>query len=47
MITKGEHYALKVSGDSMINKGMNDNDIAIIRKTKRSRKWRYSGCTNR
>ena len=34
MITKGEHYALKVSGDSMINKGINDNDIAIIRKTK-------------
>ena len=34
MINKGEHYALKISGDSMINKGINDEDIAIIRKTK-------------
>tara|TARA_B100000686_G_scaffold355327_1_gene472714 strand:+ start:2721 stop:3350 length:630 start_codon:yes stop_codon:yes gene_type:complete len=34
MINKGEYYALKISGDSMINKGINDNDTAIIRKTK-------------
>ena len=34
MINKGEHYALKISGDSMVNKGINDNDIAIIRKTR-------------
>ena len=34
MINKGEHYALKISGDSMINEGINDNDIAIIKKTK-------------
>ena len=34
MISKGEHYALKVSGDSMINKGINNNDIAIIKRTK-------------
>ena len=34
MINKGEHYALKISGDSMINEGINNNDIAIIKKTK-------------
>lgn len=34
MISKGDHYALKISGDSMVNKGINDNDIAIIKKTK-------------
>ena len=34
MISRGEHYALKVSGDSMINKGINNNDIAIIKRTK-------------
>ena len=32
MINKGEHYALKISGDSMINEGINNNDIAIIKK---------------
>ena len=34
MIGKGEHFALKVAGDSMINKGINDKDLAIIRKSK-------------
>ena len=28
----GSYYALEVSGDSMINKGIMDNDIAIIEK---------------
>jgi len=34
MIGKGEHFALEVTGDSMINKGINDKDLAIIRKSK-------------
>jgi len=33
MITTGEHYALEISGDSMINLGINDKDIAIIKKS--------------
>lgn len=28
----GEHYALEVDGDSMVNAGINDRDIVIIRK---------------
>ena len=31
-IVNGSYYALEVSGDSMINKGIMDNDIAIIEK---------------
>ncbi|MCM2562135.1 transcriptional repressor LexA [Lutimaribacter sp. EGI FJ00015] len=30
---KGEHYALEVKGDSMIEAGINDGDIVIIRET--------------
>jgi repressor LexA len=33
MINKGEHYALEISGESMINSGINDKDIAIIKRT--------------
>ena len=33
MVGSGEHYALRVEGDSMIKAGINDNDIVIIRKT--------------
>ena len=33
LINKGEHYALEISGQSMIGSGINDKDIAIIRKT--------------
>ena len=29
----GEHYALKVDGDSMVNVGINDQDIVIIKKS--------------
>ena len=29
----GEHFGLKVSGDSMINAGINDGDTVIIKKT--------------
>jgi len=30
---KGEHYALEVKGDSMIEAGINDGDVVIIRET--------------
>lgn len=32
MIGRGEHYALEVDGDSMINAGINDGDTVIIQK---------------
>jgi len=32
MLGRGEHYALEVRGDSMINAGINDGDIVIIRE---------------
>ncbi|OUD08603.1 repressor LexA [Marivivens niveibacter] len=34
MVGAGEHYALEVKGDSMIDAGINDGDIVIIRETK-------------
>ncbi len=33
MLGSGEHYALEVRGDSMINAGINDGDIVVIRET--------------
>ncbi len=30
---KGHHYALEVKGDSMIDIGINDGDIVVIRET--------------
>lgn len=33
IIGNGEHYALEVDGDSMINAGINDGDIVVIKKT--------------
>lgn len=34
MITgSGDHYALEVKGDSMINAGINDGDVVVIRET--------------
>jgi len=33
MLGQGEHYALEVRGDSMINAGINDGDVVIIRET--------------
>lgn len=35
MLGRGEYYALRVDGDSMIKAGINDEDIVIIRKTDR------------
>jgi repressor LexA len=32
MLSGGEHYALEVTGDSMINAGILDGDTVIIRK---------------
>jgi repressor LexA len=29
----GEHYALEVKGDSMIDAGINDGDVVVIRET--------------
>jgi len=33
MLSQGEHYALEVKGDSMINAGILNNDIVIIQRT--------------
>ncbi|MBE0413294.1 transcriptional repressor LexA [Yoonia sp.] len=33
MIGKGNHYALEVKGDSMIEAGINDGDVVVIRET--------------
>jgi len=32
MVGKGDHYALEVKGDSMIDAGINDGDVVIIRE---------------
>lgn len=32
----GEHYALEVKGDSMIDAGINDGDVVVIRETARA-----------
>lgn len=32
LLAGGEHYALEVDGDSMVEAGINDHDIVIIRK---------------
>ncbi len=33
MLGSGEHYALEVKGDSMIDAGINDGDVVVIRET--------------
>lgn len=33
MVGSGEHYALEVKGDSMIDAGINDGDVVVIRET--------------
>ena len=33
MVGQGEHYALEVKGDSMIDVGINDGDVVVIRET--------------
>lgn len=36
MIGTGEHYALEVRGDSMIDAGINDGDVVVIRETNKA-----------
>ena len=33
MVGAGDHYALEVKGDSMIEAGINDGDVVVIRET--------------
>ena len=33
MVGPGDHYALEVKGDSMIDAGINDGDVVVIRET--------------
>ena len=33
LLKRGEHFVLRVKGDSMIDEGIHENDLAIIRKT--------------
>ena len=33
LLTNGEHFALEVKGDSMIDAGIHDGDVVIIRRT--------------
>lgn len=37
LIGRGDHYALTIEGDSMIEAGINDNDIVIIQETDKAR----------
>ena len=47
MMRSGEHYALEVHGDSMIDAGIFDGDTAII-QSGNTRKWRdYRGAGRR
>lgn len=34
MVGAGDHYALEVKGDSMIEAGINDGDVVVIRETR-------------
>jgi repressor LexA len=33
MVGKGEHYALTIEGDSMVEAGIQDSDVVVIKKT--------------
>ncbi|MES2338661.1 MAG: transcriptional repressor LexA [Pseudomonadota bacterium] len=37
LLGSGEHYALEVSGDSMVDKGILDGDYALIKRTETAR----------
>ena len=37
LLGAGEHYALEVSGDSMVEAGILDGDLALIRRTEIAR----------
>ena len=36
LLTNGEHFALEVKGDSMIEAGIHDGDVVIIRRTEQA-----------
>ena len=36
MLGQGKHYALEVRGDSMIDAGINDGDVVVIRETNKA-----------
>jgi repressor LexA len=36
MVGKGEHYALTIEGDSMVDAGIQDQDIVVIKKTQQA-----------
>ena len=36
MLGSGEHYALEVAGDSMVDAGIQDGDTVIIRRTEQA-----------
>ncbi len=36
MLGPGEHFALEVRGDSMIDAGINDGDTVVVRRTDRA-----------
>lgn len=36
LIGRGDHYALEIDGDSMINAGINDGDTVIIKRTEQA-----------
>jgi repressor LexA len=38
MLGKGDHYALTVRGDSMVDAGILDGDLALIEQTEHARK---------
>ena len=40
ILGSGEHYALEVNGDSMVNAGIHDQDIVIIRKAENAENGR-------
>jgi repressor LexA len=33
MLGRGEHYALEIAGDSMVEAGIHDGDVAVIRRS--------------
>ena len=47
MLGSGEHFALEVRGDSMIEAGILDGDMALIRKQRQRRHRRHRGGADR
>ena len=47
LLSAGEHFALEVRGDSMIEAGILDGDMALIRRTESRRHRRHRGGADR